>query len=128
MLKLYRKLQNLRCPECDAVQPPFLLVGTFKSGLRPGPVNEWAMCLDCAAKLKLVSRFGPISTAAWQILFGVFGAILFFAILLSFLGASLETFGARGLLLWPILMLGFLYLQSFLMGYISPFYREVKII
>lgn len=126
-LDLYRRLMNLRCPCCDAVQPTFPLLATFKGGLKRFALNDHTLCIDCSARLRLVPR-DSVPTAAVQISLALVPILLFFTVAVPLLGGLFIALGLWGLAFIAGLVVACPYLVAGAMGRIGPLYRKVVLL
>ncbi len=124
-MTFYRRLMNLRCPECDAVQPTFPLRATFRAGLQRFALNDYAVCPTCRAHLRLVSRFEGGETFLIQLALAGFGLAVFLFGFVPLVGVILSTFGIWGVAVLALLFISFPYLVAAFMGRIGPHIRRV---
>ena len=128
MIDFTRRAYNLRCPDCDALQPVVGLSSTLRSGLFSVALNSIAPCVSCGRDLKLVHRHGLTATILARAGMAALGLAVF---LTAFVPAVFGSFSALGL--WSLLVLPFLTLLMSLFGLLlvrifSSYYREVIVI
>jgi hypothetical protein len=99
-----RRVYDLRCPKCDAVQPVFGLSTTLAGGLFNVKLNGFAPCVGCKARLKMVYGQPAWKRRLTQVGIAVASAgvfIFLFLIWMQFIG----LFGLWWLLSLPLLLL-----------------------
>ncbi len=128
MKSMFRRLYNLHCPACNALQGPFTLGTTFKGGISRLAINESSECVVCYQRLRLVPRHGFGTTILLQLCAGLVGVAAFFLICIPLLVMAVGQFGVWGLLGWPFTLVLWAVISAMISRKFGPYVREVQIV
>ena len=105
-----RRIFDLRCPACGTLQPVVGLSSTYKR-MGWGALNEYAVCISCTKRLKLVRRLPLGLHIGLSIMCAFLTAALFAFFGIMLMTWSMNTIGIWGqvvlplfVIFWPILI------------------------
>ncbi len=128
MKNIFRRLYDLRCPACNALQGPFALGSTFKGGITRFAINKTSPCASCHQLLRLLPRHGVGKTIVLQLCAGLVGVAAFFLICIPLLVMAVGQFGVWGLVSWPFILGLWAVISATISRKFGPYMREVKIV
>ena len=78
-MTLFSRIANFRCSDCAMGQPAFALLTTTRGSAATVRMNDFALCPDCGARLRLGKSRGSgqyflgglLSVCTWPVLFAI---------------------------------------------------------